>query len=131
MFYPLWIAPTEAHRAWLNAREVELLRSAYAHNWVEDLARGVGDWGSMDLEPAVGLEARRAQRDALAAARPTQLPLATSAHQMIDTLAEYIDSGIDEIIFLRMDCTATPAVEEHTLDLVASDVIPKLQEMAK
>jgi alkanesulfonate monooxygenase SsuD/methylene tetrahydromethanopterin reductase-like flavin-dependent oxidoreductase (luciferase family) len=131
MFYPLWIAPDEAQRAWLDAREVELLRSSYAHNWVEDLSRGVGDWGRTGMEPAVGVEARRAQRDALAAARPAQLPLATSAVHMVDTLAEYIDSGIDEIIFLRMDCTATPAVEERTLDLVASDVMPELQRMAK
>jgi hypothetical protein len=83
------------------------------------------------MEPAVGTEARRAQRDALAAARPAQLPLPTSAAHMVDTLAEYIDSGIDEIIFLRMDCTARPALEERMLDLVASDVIPALQRMAK
>ncbi|MHB8464028.1 MAG: LLM class flavin-dependent oxidoreductase [Acidimicrobiales bacterium] len=131
MFYPLWIAPDEPHRAWLDAREVELLRSSYAHNWVEDLARGVGDWRKADIEPAVGTDARRAQRDALAAARPTQLPLATSATEMIDSVGQYIDAGIDEIIFLRMDCTATPAVEERMLDLVAGDVIPELQRMAK
>jgi alkanesulfonate monooxygenase SsuD/methylene tetrahydromethanopterin reductase-like flavin-dependent oxidoreductase (luciferase family) len=131
MFHPLWIAPDEAHRAWLDAREVELLRSSYAHNWVEDLARGVGEWGKTDIEPAVGMEARRAQRDALAANRPAQLPLATSAAEMVDTLGQYIDAGIDEIIFLRMDCTATPSLEERMLDLVASDVIPDLQRMAK
>jgi alkanesulfonate monooxygenase SsuD/methylene tetrahydromethanopterin reductase-like flavin-dependent oxidoreductase (luciferase family) len=131
MFYPLWIARDEAQRRWLEEREVELLRSAYAHNWVEDLARGVGDWGRTDIEAAVGTDARRAQRDALAAARPAQLALATSPSEMVERLGEYIDAGIDEIIFLRMDCTATPGIEERTLDLVASDVVPQLQRMAK
>jgi alkanesulfonate monooxygenase SsuD/methylene tetrahydromethanopterin reductase-like flavin-dependent oxidoreductase (luciferase family) len=131
MFYPLWIEADEERRAWLDAREVELLRSAYAQNWVEDLARGVGDWRSSKLLPAVGTEARRAQRDMLAAARPAQLPSAHSAAEMVDALGPYIEAGIDEIIFLRLDCTGTPAVEERALDLVASDVIPELQRMAK
>jgi alkanesulfonate monooxygenase SsuD/methylene tetrahydromethanopterin reductase-like flavin-dependent oxidoreductase (luciferase family) len=131
MFYPLWIEADEDRREWLDAREVELLRSAYAHNWVEDLARGVGDWGRSGLEPAVGTEARRAQRDMLAANRPAKLPLARSSAEMVDTLAQYVEAGVDEIIFLRMDCTGTPAIEERALDMVASDVIPELQRMAK
>jgi hypothetical protein len=50
---------------------------------------------------------------------------------MVDTLAQYVEAGVDEIIFLRMDCTGTPAIEERALDMVASDVIPELQRMAK
>jgi alkanesulfonate monooxygenase SsuD/methylene tetrahydromethanopterin reductase-like flavin-dependent oxidoreductase (luciferase family) len=131
IFYPLWIEPDAERRAWLEAREVELLRSAYAHNWVDDLARGIGDWGQSRPEPAVGTAARRAQRDMLAAARPAPLPLAHSSAEMIDSLGEYIEAGVDEILFMRMDCTGTPALEERALDLVASKVIPELQRMAK
>jgi alkanesulfonate monooxygenase SsuD/methylene tetrahydromethanopterin reductase-like flavin-dependent oxidoreductase (luciferase family) len=126
---PIWIETDPRKVEWISARAMENFRSAYSVNYVDDVRR-IGHFDATAYEQVSDLESQRKQHDALIDNEGNPSMPFSSSSQMVDYLGPLVEAGVNAIIFSRFDGT-TPEMDTRAMDLVASEVVPQLQRMAR
>jgi len=122
VFLDVWVERDSRRIEWIKGRLLEMWRN-YAINWIDDPA-------FMGQKPAEGFQAQLAQREALAHGSCNSFVVGTPA-EVVDRLAPFVEAGADGFAFrIRFDGVGGPDLEQ-SLRLLANEVVPQLQRIAK
>lgn len=122
VFLDVWVERDPRRIEWIKGRLLEMWRN-YAINWIDDPS-------FQGMKPAQGYQAQLAQREAMAHRSCNSFVVGTPS-EVVDRLAPFVEAGADGFAFrIRFDGVGGPDLEQ-SLRLLASEVVPQLQRIAK
>jgi alkanesulfonate monooxygenase SsuD/methylene tetrahydromethanopterin reductase-like flavin-dependent oxidoreductase (luciferase family) len=122
VFLDTWVERDSRRIEWIKGRLHEMWRN-YALNWIDDPS-------FQGMEPAPDFAGQLAQREAMAQRSCNSFVVGTPS-QVVDRLAPFVEAGVDGFAFrIRFDGVGGPDLEQ-SMRLLAEEVVPNLQRMAR
>ncbi len=122
VFLDVWVERDPRRVEWVKGRLLEMWRN-YAINWIDDPT-------FQGMERAADFQGQLAQRELMAQRSCNSFVVGTPS-EVVDKLAPFVEAGADGFAFrVRFDGVGGPDLEQ-SLRLLAGEVAPQLQRIAK